>query len=87
MVLQLKRNLSSPAQAVVFLSEVTGNDLAGQVSALLQVLCNVWLGNVLCGGRVFRLLLPITSSLMQLLRLQANILLFIKKRNKNTLKE
>lgn len=41
MILQLKRNLSSAAQAVVFLAEVMDSDVADQVSALLQVLCDV----------------------------------------------
>lgn len=58
MVLQLKMNLSSPAQAVVFLAEVKDSDLADQVSALL--LCDPWLGNVVFGGCLFRLL-PVTS--------------------------
>lgn len=41
MILQLKRNLSSAAQAVVFLAEVMDSDVADQISALLQVLCDV----------------------------------------------
>lgn len=58
---------------------------------LLQVLCSVWLGNVVCGG-LFRLLLPITSGVSDisatwLLRLLANISLFIKKRNKKYFKK
>lgn len=85
LVLQLKRNLSSAAQAVVFLLEVMDSDLADQLSALLQVLCHVWLGNVACGC-LFRLLLPVTSGVSDisatwLLRLQGSISMFIKKRS------
>lgn len=91
MVLQFNRNLSSAAQAVVFLPEVMGNDLADQVSASCRccVMCGwgMWYVVVVCP-----VLLLITSgvsgiSAIQLLRLLANVSLFIKKRNKKYLKK